>query len=321
MRHAHESTQSHAFRAYPRLMPNLRGLSMEDLSVLVAIVDSGSISSVASTLGYSQSGMSRRVAAIERAAGTPLLVRLARGVRATPAGERLREHAVRVLDELAFAERDLDRTPGRRPRLRIGAFSTANATIIPLALQRLSVLAPGTDVSVREHRSARLLAWVASGAADVAVVSDYPRPATAGADIRLEPLFDDPLAVAVPVEHPLASDAYTLADLADEHWIEGHRDETILLRDTAARAGFDPVVGHRVRDWNTKLAFVEAGLGVALVPYLALAQSRPGIVARVIDDGPSRKVSLATSAASAPSDVAATFVAVLRTVAASRPTT
>jgi DNA-binding transcriptional LysR family regulator len=302
-------------------MSTLHGLTVDDFRLFAAVVDGGSISGAAAALGFSQSGMSRRVAAIEAAAGVPLLERRPRGVAPTAAGERLRGHARRVLEYVDLAERDLEGGHRGRRRLRLGAFSTANATIVPRALRGMLALEPGVDVSVREHRSATLLRWVGTGAIDAAIVSDYPRPLAPAADVVLVELFEDPLMVAVPELHPaarLGRVPFGLDSLADAPWIEGDPSETDVLRGAAAEAGFEPTIGHRVRDWNTKLAFVDAGLGVALVPALALATDRRRIAAHLL---PGRRrhrvVSLAAPVDAPGSDLVDAFVTSLQRVVTS----
>lgn len=219
-------------------------------------------------------------------------------------GERLRFHAARILETAALAVRELD--PQRTsPPLRIGAFSTANATIVPAVLARLATAHPELSVTVRENRSVGLFRGLVSGSLDVAVVSDYPASPPSQASIRLERVTDDPFIVALPIRHPLLGGRFSLRDLASSPWIEGDRAETPVLVAAAANAGFEPYIAHRVRDWHTKLAYVATGLGCALVPGLAAAWSRPDVAFRRLSgELPERRVSLAMSTTSAADDAA-----------------
>jgi DNA-binding transcriptional LysR family regulator len=260
-------------------MRDLHGLALGDFRVLCAVADAGSISAAAASLGFTQSGASRRIAALERAAGTSLLVRLPRGIRLTEAGERLRSRAQELLRTAALAHEELALTTGSR-RARLGAFSTANSTVIPRALSRLASAEPGLRMSVREQRSPALIRAVATGAVDIAIVSDYPAVLDAPKEVDLDPLAEEPLVVALPHRHPLAGRPISLADLASARWIEGDPIETPVLLEAASRVGFEPNVVHRVRDWHTKLAYVGAGVGVAVVPGLAAASGFPDVVYR-----------------------------------------
>jgi DNA-binding transcriptional LysR family regulator len=281
-------------------MPDLHGLAIGDLRVLCVVADAGSISAAASTLGYTQSGVSRRIAAIERAADTALFVRLPRGVQLTPAGQRLSSHARRLVQALDLAEHELSSGDDRVSSLRVGSFSTANARLLPAILRRLSAGQPDVEVAVREHRTATLIRWLLAGSLDVAIVSDYPAGVIQTDGAVLDHLFDDPIVVALSTQHPLAhTSRLTLRDLAGEAWIEADPSETTVLRAVAQRAGFEARITHRLRDWNGKLGFVAAGLGVAIVPGLAVTGMRSDVaLRRLSDDLPTRKVYLATTPAS-----------------------
>jgi DNA-binding transcriptional LysR family regulator len=298
-------------------MPELHGLALGDLRVLCVVADAGSISAAASTLRYTQSGVSRRIAAIERAAGTALFVRLPRGVRLTPAGHPLSGHARRMLEALALAERDLDATNAPGSRLRVGSFSTANAWLLPTVLKRITASRPPIDVQVREHRTATLIRWLSSGSLDAAIVSDYPAGVIQTDGVLIEYLVDDPLVVALPAQHPLEqATRLKLHDLAGEGWIEGDPSETTVLRAAAQRAGFEARITHRVRDWNAKLGFVAAGVGGAVVPRLAITGMRSDVAFRAIpDDLPTRKIYVATTTASHSAPAVQHLVATVRGVA------
>jgi DNA-binding transcriptional LysR family regulator len=298
-------------------MPELHGLPTADFRVLCVVADAGSISAAASTLGYTQSGVSRRIAAIERAAGTALFVRLPRGVQLTPAGQRLSGHARRMLQALALAEQDLEVATDPAPPLRIGSFSTANARLLPAVLKRFGASQPGVEVKVREHRTTTLIRWLSSGSLDASVVSDYPAGVIQTDGVLIEHLFDDPLVVALSAQHPLAqATRLELHDLAGEAWVEADPTETTVLRAAAQRAGFEASITHRVRDWNAKLGFVAAGVGIALVPRLAITGMRSDVAFRSMpDDLPTRKIYVATTPASRTRPAVQHLVAIAHAVA------
>ncbi|MGW3345442.1 LysR family transcriptional regulator [Nonomuraea rubra] len=139
------------------------------------VARSGSFTAAAELLGYTQSAVSRRVAALERAAGGPLFERLARGVRLTPAGTALHRHAVAVLDRLERAGEELAAIHrGRGGVLRVGSFATANIDLLPGTLRRFLDRRPGIELRLTEGLSTRLMELLHAGALDVAVISDYP---------------------------------------------------------------------------------------------------------------------------------------------------
>ncbi|MEU4515394.1 LysR family transcriptional regulator [Nonomuraea wenchangensis] len=258
------------------------------------VARSGSFTAAAELLGYTQSAVSRRVAALERAAGGPLFERLARGVRLTPAGAALHRHAVAVLDRLERAGEELAALhAGRGGTLRLGAFATANVDLVPGTLRRFAARRPGVELRLVEGLTTKLLERLRAGALDAAVISDYPAGLPAADAGRLVPLREDRLLVALPAGHRLAAEAEVdLRDLAGETWIEAApRGQPTLLLAACAAAGFAPRGGLRVAEWTGKFGFVAAGLGVTLVPELAARAVPAGLVLRPLrGQAPARRV-------------------------------
>ncbi|MEV4284603.1 LysR family transcriptional regulator [Nonomuraea bangladeshensis] len=258
------------------------------------VARSGSFTAAAELLGYTQSAVSRRVAALERAAGGPLFERLARGVRLTPAGAALHRHAVAVLDRLERAGEELAALhAGRGGTLRLGAFATANVDLVPGTLRRFAACRPDVELRLVEGLTTKLLERLRAGALDAAVISDYPAGLPAADAGRLVPLREDRLLVALPAGHRLAAEAEVdLRDLAGETWIEAApRGQPTLLLAACAAAGFAPRGGLRVAEWTGKFGFVAAGLGVTLVPELAARAVPAGLVLRPLrGQAPARRV-------------------------------
>ena len=286
------------------------------LEVLCAVARHGSFTAAAHAIGYTQSAVSRQVAALEREAGSPLFERLPRGVRPTPAGRVLVEHATVVLARLRSAGEELDAL--RRLRggwLRIGAFPTADATLVPLAVTGFRARHPGVHLTLAEGVTPRQLARLGQGELDLAVVSDYPPGLPEAGEFELVHLLDDPLLLALPRGHHLvAADAVGLADLAGENWVEG--DDTGgagVLAAACARAGFTPRIELHAGEWTGKLGFVAAGLGVALVPSLAAGALRRDLVLRRLGaDAPVRRVYAALPRAPVRAPATDAFLAHLR---------
>ena len=126
-------------------------LDVRRLRVLREVAATGSFSAAAEALAFTQPAVSRQIATLEAEAGARLVERGARGIRLTPAGELLLEHAEVILDRLAAAEHQLDALSGLDGgRLRLGAFPTANATLIPLALTAFYAEYPSVCLSLTE---------------------------------------------------------------------------------------------------------------------------------------------------------------------------
>jgi DNA-binding transcriptional LysR family regulator len=263
-------------------------LDVRRLRVLREVASTGSFSAAAEALAFTQPAVSRQIATLEAEAGTQLVERGARGIRLTPAGELLVEHAEAILDRLAVAETQLDALAHvRGGRLRIGAIPTANAMLVPLAVAAFAEAHPDVELRLEEAVSSELLDRLAAGELDMAVVSDHDFGSVKSDDtFDFQALMDDPLNVALPRDHPLADKRpLQMGDLSRETWIEG-RDAVCAtpLRTAAAAAGFEPRIGFESAQWLGKQGLVAAGVGVTLIPTLALATTRDDVVLRRIDD-------------------------------------
>lgn len=247
------------------------------LRVLVEIAQSGSFSAAARASGYTQSAVSRQVAALEAVAGRALFERRRDGATLTPAGTRLLTRAVRVLDELDAAAREVAE-PGVAGPVRLGAFATAAAGLVPLALASLP---PGIVVTLREGATPTLTRALRAGTVDLAVLAQIPpfRPPDGESPaLALTLLAEDELLVAVGPRHPFAGRrAVEVAELAGQIWVAGRPDggDTPLgvWPGLAERAE----VRYVVRDWFAKLQIVAAGLAITTLPPVALDALPSGV--------------------------------------------
>ncbi|AZK96207.1 MULTISPECIES: LysR family transcriptional regulator [Streptomyces] len=262
-------------------------METEALRLLAAVADTGSFTRAAARLNYTQSAVSRRIAALEQRAGGALFERLPRGVRLTPAGRLLHQHALDVLGRLARVERELAALhSGQGGVLHVGAFATANISLLPAALRALGAARPEVEPVVVEVPSAGLMERLADGALDLAVVSDYPYGLPSAEGVVTSVLCEDELLVALPRGHRLAgSGPVDLRALGDEAWVQhAYGDRPTPLADAWARVGGAPRKIIRIAEWSGKFGYVAAGLGVALVPSLAARAVPTDIVLRPLTD-------------------------------------
>jgi DNA-binding transcriptional LysR family regulator len=272
-------------------------LDVRRLKVLREVAAQGSFSAAAESLAFTQPAVSRQIATLEAEAGARLVERSARGIRLTQAGELLVSHADAILDRLGAAESQLAKLNTLEGgRLHIGATATANATLIPLAIRAFDEAHPDVHLRLDEAVTSELIDRVAAGELDLAIVANAHRYELPG-EIVIDDLLEDPQYLAVARDHPLADvPEIRMADLKDEVWIEG-RDSACAepLRVAAAAAGFEPKICFESAQWLGKQGLVAAGVGVTLIPTLALATVREDIVLRKLGpDAPSRTISIAT---------------------------
>ncbi|MFF2117090.1 LysR family transcriptional regulator [Kitasatospora sp. NPDC058184] len=291
-------------------------MDMAWLDVFRTVAHLGSFTAAGERLGFTQSAISRQIATLEAELGTPLFDRLARGVRLTEHGRALLPHAEAMLERLDTTRRDLvaltELTAGR---LRVGAFDSANAALVPGALAAFRAAHPDVAISLTEGLAAHLLDLLAEGAIDLALVASYTEPADTGDRFDFRPLTDDPVLVALPRGHRLARRRrLRLAELADEPWIAARRHAESTLLAACVRSGFQPRIEYTVAAWTAKLGLVAAGLGITLIPSLAARVTRPGIALIPLhpDDTPVRQVYTVTRRGRRVPPAAEAFAALLR---------
>jgi len=267
-------------------------LDVKRLRVLREVAAQGSFSAAAEALAYTQSAVSQQIATLEREAGTVLVDRSARGVKLTDAGEALVRHADAVLARLADAEAELEAINGLRGgRLRIVAFPTAGATLAPRAIAEFRERHPGVELTLVPGEPEDGLAALKAGETDIALLIETGFETSYDPAIERTPLLEDPMYVLLPAGHPLAERRrLRIEDLCDESWIIGAAtttcpDSVILLR-ACAGAGFEPRVVFNSDDYLAIQGFVAAGMGVSLIPDLALLALRDDVVVRALRTRP-----------------------------------
>ena len=243
---------------------NTYEVEIRDLRALLAVVRSGSFTAAARELGYAQPAISQQVAALELELGQPLVQR--RPVRPTPAGERLAEHAARILLRLDVARSELSSLGEMPGEVRVGVCPLAAPDLLAAALRDLRAAYPLLRVRVRPVNPGSAVADVAAGTVDAALADGITAPneplhlADAGL-LSSTAMAETPLVLALATDHPLRGrPGIDLDMLTDAPWVVA-----------PVLAGRGPVVPAPLAvydgdDMPTLLALVAAGLGAALLP-------------------------------------------------------
>ncbi|MEU4351981.1 LysR family transcriptional regulator [Streptomyces sp. NPDC023838] len=248
------------------------------LRVLRAVAATGSFSAAARELGCTQPAVSQQMKALEASAGTPLLIRTGRETRLTQAGEVLVRHASGILAGLTAAEEEVAAIAGLRAgRVRLVSFPSGSSTLVPSALAALRAAHPGTRVSLVEAEPPRSVEMLRDGDCDIALAFRYgAATAEEWDDLVVRPLLIDRLVGLVPEGHRLAeSGTVDIRDLAEESWIAGCPRCRRQLVDVCEESGFTPRIDFATDDYPAVIGLVGAGLGVAVLPELAIASVRP----------------------------------------------
>ena len=244
------------------------------LLILRDVARAGSISAAARELGWTQPAVSQHLARLEREAGVPLLLRGPGGVTPTQAGTVLLRRADVVAAELHAAEEELAAlTQLRAGRVRLVAFPSAAATLVPDAIGALAADHPDVEVGLDEAEPPEALAAVGAGDADLALVFGYDGPPVGLGTLVWQRLLDEPVHLVVPPGRR-GPGRRGLAALADADWIGGCvRCRTHLVA-CCEDAGFTPAVRHTTDDYVVVQNLVARGLGVTVLPASALAAYR-----------------------------------------------
>ncbi|WKX19186.1 MULTISPECIES: LysR family transcriptional regulator [unclassified Streptomyces] len=250
------------------------------LRVLRAVASTGSFSAAGRELGCTQPAVSQQMKALESSVGTPLLVRTGREMRLTQAGEALVRHAAGIIAGLTAAEEEVAAIAGLRAgRVRLVSFPSGSSTLVPTALAALRAAHPGTRVFLEEAEPPKSVELLREGDCDVALAFRYEGAAGAEEwdDLVVRPLLTDRLVALVPEGHRLArtAGAVAIGELARESWIAGCPRCRGQLVEVCEGAGFSPRIDFATDDYPAVVGLVGAGLGVAVLPQLAVESVRP----------------------------------------------
>ncbi|MEU3264929.1 MULTISPECIES: LysR family transcriptional regulator [Streptomyces] len=247
------------------------------LRVLRAVATTGSFSAAARELGCTQPAVSQQMKALESSAGTTLLIRTGREMRLTQAGEALVRHASGILAGLTAAEEEVAAIAGLRAgRVRLVSFPSGSSTLVPGALAALRAEHPGTRVSLVEAEPPRSVDLLRDGDCDIALAFRYGASGGEWDDLVVRPLLTDRLIGLVPEGHRLAGAAeVSIGELADESWIAGCPRCRRQLVEVCEESGFTPRIDFATDDYPAVMGLVGAGLGVAVLPELAVESVRP----------------------------------------------
>ncbi|HEV2378027.1 MAG TPA: LysR family transcriptional regulator [Streptosporangiaceae bacterium] len=242
-------------------------ISLRQLEYFVAVVDEGSFTRAAELLHVSQPGLSHQIMALERELGGPLLERLPRKVRLTPAGRTALPHARASIAHAQRTAMAARRASGvETGELHVGTLFSISTGILPAALRIWRSSYPELQVHLVEFRHTEdLIAGMEAGQADVAV-----GPAPAGWEGPVAEIGTEEFVVVAGADAGLAADppVVRMTDLAGREWVHFTKPSGLseIFERACAGAGFQPRVSVRTEQGPSALNLARAGLGLALVP-------------------------------------------------------
>lgn len=301
-------------------------LSTRLLAVHRTVVTEGSLTAAAAVLGYTVSAVSQQLSQLEQQAGSRLFERAGRGVRPTAAGLLLAEHAERVLHSVSEAEAALaDLREGRAGRLRVVTFPSAGESLLPEAIAALRAAMPALAIRPSVDETTPALRRLRAGDVDlIVVVEPFERGQQPEDDLHRWHLLADQYRLLLHHGHPLARRRVVrLADLAEADWVITTGPDDYVRRTTESmcrRAGFGPRVVAESDEFPAMQGYVAAGVGVSLVPVLALGALRKGVAVRRLDPAPApRQIWVATRPALRDEPAVRAVVHALQAAAGNQP--
>lgn len=260
-------------------------IELRHLLALRAVARAGSFSRAAAELGYTQSAISQQIAMLERVVGLPLFERRGgrRQVTLSESGELLLRHAGSIIDRFQSARADLAAfSEGAKGTLRIGAYESVSARILPAILGEFAAKWPQVEIELRDSAETDLLDLLHAGELDLAFVM-HTEVLSDG--FKMTELLQDPYVLMVPAGSPLAdTQPVSLEDLVDCRFVAQHTVACQrFLESSLRRHGFEQHVVLRSTDNATVQGLVAAGLGIAIVPLLTVDENDPKVVTRQID--------------------------------------
>lgn len=249
-------------------------LDVVRLRVLLAVSRTGSLTAAAKSLHYSQPSVSHHLARLEAETGAKLIQRAGRGIRLTEAGRLLAERASEIIARLDAASEELAAHVGLHAgRVRLAAFPSALGTFVPQAAAELARAHPGLQLNLTETEPPEALRLLRAGRVDVALIFRYDDTAPEDTGIRMIPLLEDPSYLVAPPGSG-AAPVVDLGGYADAVWIAGCDRCRSHLLDMCARAGYEPRISFTSDDIVAVQALVAAGMGLTVLPGLALRAHR-----------------------------------------------
>jgi DNA-binding transcriptional LysR family regulator len=292
-------------------------LDVHRLRVFRSVVASGSIQAAATNLGYTASAVSQHVSALQRETGLTLVTRIGRGIEPTPAGLALADEIDGVLSRLGDVESFVDDLrAGRTGTLSMAYFASVGAAWMPTVVRRLVTDFPTLrlQLALRDDLPSN-----PAERPDLQVVVEQER-FRPGTGSRAHHLLDDPYLVVLPRHHRMAKrGAVELTELTNERWVDNDIARGWCRRnliEACRAAGFSPPFHVEAHDYPTAIAFVDAGIGITVLPRLAARNLPPGVTTLALTGlAPQRSIyALVTTTVEASAPVRAAL-AVLRACA------
>jgi LysR family transcriptional regulator, hydrogen peroxide-inducible genes activator len=293
-------------------------MEMHQLRYFAAVARTGTFSRAARECRVAQPSLSQQILKLEDEVGERLFERTQRRALLTPAGSLFLPHALNILEAAERGRQEIREMGGKvRGKILVGALPTIAPYFLPGVVRSFRAKYPGVELIIHEETTQQLLRSLEEKELDLALISD----ASPSSRIEIQQLFSEELLLCLPAAHSLVRQKKVVArDLQDEKFIlmqDGHCLGA-QAQEFCETKGFRPEISCRSAQIGTVLAMVQAGLGISLIPAMAVPGApKNGIVYRSLDGvRPRRVLTLALPAQRKPSLCVTEFTKFVRDSAA-----
>lgn len=277
---------------------------LQKYEALIQAVDTGSFTNAARALSYTQSGVSRMIAELERAWGIKLLIRGRGGVELTSEGRILLPYVRDIANMQRNLRMEIDNLSGLRSGvIRIGTFTSVAAQWLPNVIESFQASYPGMDFELSIGDYAEIAAWISSGRVDCGFLL-----LPIEEDFDTVSLGSDRLLAVLPPEHALAKkEVVALTDFEGAPFLLDEKGTATMVTEIFREAGISPDIRLKTSDDYVIMSMVESGLGVSILPELILERVPYDLVIRPLDANPIREIGFAVRDMSSASLAVRTF--------------
>ena len=290
-------------------------MELRHLRYFVTVAEELHFGRAAERLFISQPPLSQQIQQLEREIGVSLFLRTSRSVKLTPAGEIFLRDARLILAAVENAVLGAKRAArGEEGWLGIGFAASATYDLLPAVLHDFRESYPAIELSLVELNAAEQ----AIALQDHSIHIGFARPPIEGDTLLVGAILNEPFVAALPHTHPLASKLeLSLIELAPEPFVSFPElplpSYAQSVRLACEDAGFTPRVVQEVREMQTAISLVVAGLGIALLPASVAHLHRTGLSLLPLKEPAPRTELAVVSRRNDPSPVLENFLAIVRT--------
>lgn len=279
-------------------------MTLLQFQVYVTVIETKSFTKASEHLGLTQSAVSQTISSLESALGVTLLHRSRNGITPTRIGERMLQHVREILRRSTLMKQEASASIGLEiGTLRIGSIPSTAANLLPGIIASFKSQFPGVEIALFEGNAGEVSEWVLHSVVDVGFL---PLPAEG---VREVPLVQDSLRVFLPPSHPLRDEELIrIEQIANEPFIMPKAGYDRMIRQLFAAEGLVPQVQFEVRDTATIMALVQGGIGVTLLPEMAIPASLPNVATSRLQPETTRTIGLGVRCLQTISPAGAEFI-------------